>query len=57
MKNSGYGDSEIRELQRSFIVRRAVDECKEYADYQRHVRKSPERYDHVQSKVARNLKV
>jgi hypothetical protein len=57
MRQSGYNEREIKELTRSYILKRAVDEIHEYADYQRHVRKSPERYDHVQSKVARNLKV
>ncbi len=55
MRQGGYDEREIRELTRSYIVKKAVDEVHEYADYQRHVRKSPERYNHVQSKVARNL--
>jgi hypothetical protein len=50
-------DSELREVSRSVIVAKAVDECKQYADYQNYVRKSPSRYDKVESKVARNLEV
>ena len=57
LRQGGCDEREIRELTRSVIVKRAVDEVKDYADYQRYVRKSPERYDQVQSKVARNLKV
>ena len=57
LKENGYSEREIRDLTRSVIVKRAVDEVKGYADYQRYVRKSPERYENVQSKVARNLKV
>jgi hypothetical protein len=57
MRQSGYDEREIKELTRSYILKKAVHEVQEYADYQRHVRRSPERYDQVQSKVARNLKV
>jgi hypothetical protein len=45
LRQGGYDEREIRELTRSVIVKKAVDEVKEYADYQRFVRKSPERYD------------
>ena len=57
LRHNGYDERKIRELTRAVILKKSVDEIKEYADYQKYVRKSPERYEHVQSKVARNLKV
>ena len=57
LRHNGYDERKIRELTRAVILKKSVDEIKEYADYQKYVRKSPERYVHVQSKVARNLKV
>ena len=45
LRQGGYDEREIRDLTRSVIVKKAVDEVKEYADYQRHVRRSPERYE------------
>lgn len=50
-------ESEVQEISRSVIVAKAVDECRQYADYQNYVRRSPARYDKVGSKVARNLEV
>jgi hypothetical protein len=47
MRQNGHDEREIRELTRSYIVKKAVHEVQEYADYQRHVRKSPERYEFV----------
>jgi len=53
----GYPERDIIDLTRSVIVKKAMDEVKEYADYQSYTRRHPERYEHVQSKVARNLVV
>lgn len=50
-------ESEVQEISRSVIVAKAVDECRQYADYQNFVRRSPSRYDNIGSKVARNLEV
>ncbi len=58
MRSSGtYRESEIRYIERAQIIATAIDKVQEEADYMNYVRHSPSRYDHVGSKVARNLKV
>lgn len=58
MRSSGnYRESEIRNIERAQIIATAIDKVQEQADYMNYVRHSPSRYDHVGSKVARNLKV
>jgi hypothetical protein len=58
MRQTGhYRESEIKKIERAQIIAEAMDDVKQHADYMSFVRHSPSRYDHVQSKVARNLKV
>ena len=58
MRSSGnYRESEIRNIERAQIIATAIDKVQEQTDYMNYVRLSPSRYDHVGSKVARNLKV
>jgi hypothetical protein len=57
IRGAGASERELREIERSVIVSKALENVKDHADYQRVVRVSPKRYSHVQSKVARCLKV
>jgi hypothetical protein len=50
-------DDDVHDYEKAEIIKKSVDKIFERATYQSHVRRSPERYDHVKSKVARCLKV
>lgn len=50
-------EAALRHFERSVIIEKSVKHCKERATYQGNVRRSPERYDHIKSKVARCLQV
>jgi hypothetical protein len=51
------GESEVRQALKAAVVHKARGLVKERAQYAETVRRSPERYGHVQSKVKRNLNV
>lgn len=57
VKSAGATQKEIRDIERSAILSKAVERVKDQADHQRAVRVSPQRYGNVQSKVARCIKV
>lgn len=58
MRRSGdYNTREVKEYERSIIIQKSIDNIRDRADYLQFVRSSPKRYDHVESKVARCLKV
>lgn len=58
LRNNKYADEDdVHNFEKAEIIKRSVDKIFERATYQSHVRRSPERYDHVKSKVARCLKV
>jgi hypothetical protein len=58
MRSSGhYRESEIRNIEKAQIIAESLNDVQKHADYMNYVRHSPSRYEHVGSKVARNIKV
>jgi hypothetical protein len=58
MRSSGhYRESEIRNIEKAQIIAESVHDVRQHADYMNFIRHSPSRYEHVGSKVARNIKV
>ena len=58
MRSSGqFREAQIAKIERAQIVAGAMEDVRQHAEYMNFVRHSPSRYEHVQSKVARNLKV
>ena len=48
-------ESEVRQFKRAQIINKSLQNVKDHADYAKSVRRSPDRYGHVQSKVKRCL--
>ena len=58
MRSSGnYRESEIRNIEKAQILVEAVEDVRQHAEHMSYIRHSPSRYEHVGSKVARNIKV
>ena len=52
-----YRESEIRNIEKAQIIAESINDVRQHADYMNYVRHSPSRYEHVGSRVARNIKV
>lgn len=56
-KLSQMNDDEAKNFEKTAIIQMSVDEVKKRAQEMEAIRKSPDRYKHVKSKVASNLKI
>jgi len=55
--NGEVSEDEVRELEKSVIIKKSIDYLKERSEHLKYIRRSPRRYDQVQSKVARCIEV